>query len=244
MGKLLEGYAQPQEPLSQQLAAMEAKLLAAYKQAALERRALTDDLQRLRGEAAAITRRVLRALTDEAMAGPRLFTLSPIPIRRQEPTLLDLLNEKLLLTLWCEHPGHEHPLGPAGQYRIHNPHQWVTSIAPWALISLKVLRIVAPIAAGAIGLAEESLKNRYGASFEFMEKLADSIDELKPEMEAYATRVEDKTLPYAPFSRAEGESLRPFHDLLREVGWQPGAANLRRVTDKVTGDILWVCPEH
>jgi len=31
--------------------------------------------------------------------------------------------------------------------------------------------------------------------------------------------------------------------LLAEVGWKPGAANLRPVTDK-TDDVLWVCPAH
>jgi hypothetical protein len=28
------------------------------------------------------------------------------------------------------------------------------------------------------------------------------------------------------------------------VGWKPGAANLRHVTDKKSGDVLWVCATH
>ncbi len=156
----------------------------------------------------------------------------------------NILNEDLLLTLWCEHPGHEHPLGPEGQFTIHNPRKWVTKIAPWASIALKVLRIAAPFGVGAIGLADEALQDRYKADFEFMEKLSDSFEVLESDIDAESERVEHLTMPYAPFSRAEGESLRAFHDLLASVGWQPGAANLRRVTAKDTGDILWVCPEH
>ncbi len=68
IGRLLEGYALPAGSFSQQLADMEARLLAEHARAAGDRALMLRNLQSLRAEAAAMTRRVLRALTDEAMA--------------------------------------------------------------------------------------------------------------------------------------------------------------------------------
>jgi len=69
--------------------------------------------------------------------------------------------------------------------------------------------------------------------------------EVKPDLEHASQGVDHLDYPYSrSHSRAEGKGLRAFHDLLAEVGWKPGAANLRRVTDKKSGDVLWVCPTH
>ena len=76
-----------------------------------------------------------------------------------------------------------------------------------------------------------------------MEKLSKSARELKPDVDEARDRVDHIGIWQAG-QRSEAEGLRAFHDLLEHVGWKPGAASLRRVTDKRTGDILWVCPEH
>ena len=227
VGKLLEGYIVPVQPLSQQLIEMERRLKAEYQMGT----------QRILAEAAELTRRVLRAMMDEARDGPRLFTLSPVdPDRSWDPR--NLAQEELLLTLWCEHPGHEHALGDEGQYRFRNPREWVYQIAPYALLATKVLRVAAPFAYGAATM----LDSQFEDTFKFMEELSKSAAALTPEMDAAAKRIEHLDYPYR--TRAEGAGLRAFHDLLEHVGWQPGAANLRRVTDKSTGDVLWVCPMH
>ena len=236
VGQLLEGYVTPVEPLSMQLAALEAKLLAELAKASVERR----HLQGILAESAEMTRRVMRALLDEGRNGPRLFTLSPIDAtRRLDPR--NLWSEELRLTLWCEHPGHEHELIPEGQYMMHNPRRWATRLAPYALLSLKVLRIAAPIAVGAVGLAEQGIQDQWEERFKFMEQLSKGGAVMTSDLEDVSDRINDHQYP---ISRAEGEGLRAFHDLLAEVGWKPGAANLRRVSDKKTGDILWVCPTH
>ncbi|MCP4515112.1 MAG: hypothetical protein GY824_07795, partial [Delftia sp.] len=65
VGRLLEGYVIPPEPLSQQLAETEARLLAQLKEATAER-------QLILAQSAEMTRRVLRAMLDQARNGPRL----------------------------------------------------------------------------------------------------------------------------------------------------------------------------
>jgi hypothetical protein len=232
----LEGYATPVDPLSQQFADLEAKLLAELAKAAIERQAL----QGIMAESAEMTRRVLRALMDQARFGPRLFTLSPIdPTRPHDPR--NLWSEELRLTLWCEHPGHEHPLTPEGQYILRNPKRWAASLAPYAQLSLKVLRIAAPLAAGAIGLAEQGVRDQWEDQFKFMEQLSKAATVLTPDVEDLSDHIDHR---HYAISRAEGAGLRAFHDLLAEVGWKEGAANLRKVSDKSSFDILWVCPEH
>ncbi|MCP4540322.1 MAG: hypothetical protein GY832_24555 [Chloroflexi bacterium] len=231
VGQLLEGYVVPTEPLSQQLA----ETLVLLKEAKVER-------QRLLAQSAEMTRRVLRALLDQARDGPRLFTLSPIdPTKPLDPR--NLWREELKLVLWCEHPGHEHPLeGPAGHYVIPTPKKWVARIAPYASLALQVLRIAAPVAGGAISLADEVLRDQYKPIFDAMGKFVSAASEVRPALQDTASHVDHLDHPY--HTSAEGASLRAFHDLLAQVGWKPGAANLRRVTDKKSGDVLWVCAKH
>jgi internalin A len=234
VGQLLEGYVTPIEPLSTQLAEMEAKLMAALQEAHIER-------QSILAQAAEMTRRVLRAMLDEAREGPRLFLISPSdPARRLDPR--NLLQEELRLTLWCEHPGHEHELGEEGQYIIRTPRKWVARIAPYALLAVKVLRIAAPLSVGIVGVAEDAIKDQLEPSFKLMEQLSKSAGEIRQDIGDATDHVDH--FGYRSLTRTEGEGLRAFHDLLAEVGWKPGAANLRRVTDKKTGDVLWVCPVH
>jgi hypothetical protein len=203
-----------------------------------------------------MTRRVLRAMLDEARNGPRLFLLSPV-----DPThgwnLRNLMQEELLLTLYCEHPGHEHELGTHGQIRIRNPLRWIAQVTPYALLSLKVLRIALPVAIGAIGLAEDAVKDRYEADFKFTDSWVKAASEVKGKIEEAGERYD--RFDYPSLSHAEGAGLRAFHQLLaaEHGSWQPGDAVigptvesdsnepiLRRVVDKKTGDVLWVCPRH
>ena len=251
VGRLLEGYALPEESFSAQLAEMQRQLqqvLAKLDVAAAER-------QQIMAQAAEMTRRVLRAMMDEARNGPRLFTLSPIdPTHKWDPR--NLASEELKLTLWCEHPGHEHALGEEGQYIIRNPRHWLSQVAPYALLSLQVLRIAAPIAGGAIGLAADAIKDAYEPTFDFMDGLLQAASEGKSALENYADAIDHRDMP---ISKAEGAALRAYHRLLAEANksWKPGdkviygmvdgdwdEVILRRVTAKNTGDVLWVCPEH
>ena len=171
--------------------------------------------------------------------------------------LRDGLEQLILkLTLWCEHPSHEHALGAEGQYTIRNPRQWVNRVAPYALLSLQVLRIAAPIAGGAIGLASDTIKDKYEPTFKFMDGLLKAAGEGNSSLEDYADAIDHRDMP---ISKAEGTALRAYHRLLAEANksWQPGdkviydmvdgdlnEVIMRRVTAKSTGDVLWVCPEH
>ncbi len=81
VGLMLEGYILPEtsrdvqfETLHLQIQQMEAKQDITH--AKLD--AASAERQQIMAQAAEMTRRVLRAMMDEARNGPRLFTLSPI----------------------------------------------------------------------------------------------------------------------------------------------------------------------
>jgi len=147
-------------------------------------------------------------------------------------------------------------LGEEGQYIIRNPRQWISQVAPYALLSLQVLRIAAPIAGGAIGLATDAVKNQYEPTFKFMNGLIKAAGEGKPNLEQYSDTTDHRDMS---ISKTEGAALRAYHQLLAEASknWQPGDAVIygmvdgdlddvimRRMTAKSTGDVLWVCPKH
>ena len=182
-------------------------------------------------------------MLDQARRGPRLFSLYTVdPTRPLDPR--NLFRQELKLVLWCEHPGHEHALeGEEGHYIIPNPREWVTKIAPYALLVLKLLRVVAPLAGGALGLASDAVQDQYKPLSDFLGKLVSAASEAKPPLEEGTDRIDPRKYD-GYLSRAEGAGLAAFHALLTEVGWKPGAANLRRITDKKSGDVLWVCPTH
>ena len=55
------------------------------------------------------------------------------------------------LTLWCEHPGYEHPWEPAA-YNLDPPKEWLTQIAPYAVLVFRTLQLIVPLA-GAVAIA-------------------------------------------------------------------------------------------
>lgn len=56
-------------------------------------------------------RKLLRAVGTEVTDCPPLFTLAQA--RRRQVKLLQPYRRQYLLTLWCQHPGYEHPWSPA-----------------------------------------------------------------------------------------------------------------------------------
>ena len=62
---------------------------------------------------------------------PRLFTLERARLTGISRALIH--QDHFKLTLWCEHPGYEHPWEPAA-YNLDPPKEWLTQIAPYAVL--------------------------------------------------------------------------------------------------------------
>ncbi len=177
-----------------------------------------------------VLRQLLQASLSEARQGPRLFTLSPVSS--------GLSTESYSLRLWCEHSEEKHPCYDAPLYVIEQPKVWLVKMAPYMSVMLKGLKIVAGITAGAGGVIDERMLSDINEEVRLMDKV---VSTLAPKGDWEGERPVEEG---AAFSADDARGLREFHDLLAHVGWRPGAANLRRVMDKSTGDILWVCPRH
>ena len=181
--------------------------------------------QQIQAQSAQLMRFLLKALTDEAKECPRLFTIVPLgggPARN-----------KYEMTLWCEHPGHEHPCDN-GEFTFKRPKAWLVQAAPYLSIVGKSLRVVVALAGlpGAGQLIEEATSKQLGA----MEKLT---KELVPDRVPGGEAAEDGS----GLTRAQGEAFRQFQSLLFELDKNRKWAGMRRFLTPA-GDYLWICPQH
>ena len=107
---------------------------------------IASGVSRLEGRAADVAnmlRQVLRVVSTEIIDCPRLFTLTPADHKR---TWSLVGKQRYRLVLWCEHPGHWHPLDDAS-YWIDQTSYWVISINPYLNLVFTALRLAVPVAA-------------------------------------------------------------------------------------------------
>ena len=178
-----------------------------------------------RNESGEQMRILLKVLGAEKRESPGLFTIVPLgggPFR-----------DKYQMTLWCEHPGEEHPC-ENGEYTFKRHKKWVADAAPYLSIVGKSLRVVVALAGlpGAGQLIDEATSKQVGA----MEKLT---KELVPDHAHGGDVAEDGS----GLTRAQGEAFRQFQSLLFELDKDRKWAGMRRFLTPA-GDYLWICPEH
>jgi internalin A len=229
---LLTGFTAPDQPLISQLELVNDRLADVAGAVGV-----------VNGQAAEIAdtvRRVNRTLTIEVRDCPRLFTLS-----RKRPRLAGRARfhqEHYQLTLWCEHPGYEHPWASA-TYDLDPPKQWFSRIAPYARIALRTLQLAVPVAA-AIEVASlpTTLRDDAQARLEVMKAIVDDIpnDSFSDLSTAYLP--ESHARP-AGLTRAEGRALRAVREVIFEKDPAHGFGDMRRAQSPA-GDLLWVCPVH
>jgi GTPase SAR1 family protein len=176
------------------------------------------------------TRAIIKALANEVTDCPRLFAVDAL----QEGHRFDLrraYSTGFYLTLWCEEPGAEHPVGPP--YTFRRPREWFADVAPYLYIAARTITLLAPSvgAASAVFLGGESEIKRVA---DFMTSLADSSAALGN----VGARPDGPEL-----TRGEGGALRRFRELLLDIDPTRQFADLRRVLSP-TGDYLWVCQDH
>jgi hypothetical protein len=225
---LLTGFAAPAAPLAAQLEQVNSNLAGI--------KAGITSVQAQAAQAADTIRRVHQIVGTEVTDCPRLFTITPARLTGVKRALIHQDHHQL--TLWCEHPGYEHPWEPA-TYDLDPPKEWFTQIAPYALLVIKTLQIAVPLA-GAIGIAALP-QGQQGSAKSQLDIMKTIITGLPSAKEG---RAEDNlTGSTGQLTAAEGAALRAVrvvifeHDQLRAFG------GLRRV-QAPAGDLLWVCENH
>jgi internalin A len=225
---LLTGFAAPTVSLTAELHEVSSKLTD-----------LTASVTAVQGQAAQIAatiRRVHQIVGTEVTDCPRLFTLERV--RPTGITRALVHQDHYRLTLWCEHPGYEHPWDPAA-YNLDPPKEWFAQVAPYAMLVFRILQLVVPLT-GAISIAAMP-SDQQGSAQTHLEVMKAIVADLPAGQENRAT----DTLPEATgrLTAAEGAALRAIraiifeHDQLRVFG------GLRRV-HAPAGDLLWVCEHH
>jgi hypothetical protein len=203
--------------------------------------AITSGVAGVRDQAAQIAdmvRRVHRIVSTEVTDCPRLFTLLPVGDGASLTAHARVHEDRYRLTLWCEHPGDEHPWKPA-TYTLDVPKEWFTRIAPYARLVCQALHLIVPLA-GAVATAAVPAVQRTSAQNDLK-----IMTTLIGDLPAIASQHDGKDLDKfsGQLTPAQGEALRALravifeHDRLRAFG------DLRRVQTPA-GDLLWVCRDH
>ncbi len=210
---LLTGFAAPGDPMDVRLDRIEGKMDG-----------LTERARELR--------LLLRGLTSDVRDCPPLFTLLPRDRAAWNPKRM--VDQAYILTLWCTHPGHEHPVAGAS-YTVTLAKEWFATAAPYLSVTLKALRLLVPLGDAAILTQLDSPAIK--ADLNLMDKFAAAL----PADVATGERSLDGG--DSPL-RAENALLRWLAATLADSDTKRRFGGLRRVQDKASGDIHWVCDEH
>ena len=230
---LLTGFTVPSQPLAAELEDMHGQLAN-----------ISTGISGIQARAAQITdiaemvRRVHRVVSTEVADCPRLFTLTPVrpgtAVKRAR-----IYQHHYRLTLWCEHPGYEHPWEPAA-YDLDPPKEWFSRIAPYAVLVFRTLQLIVP-AAGAVTVGylpqtQQPIAQAYlQAMGTVLEDLPSTVE--RPELGS------DLTTTSGQLTAAEGEALRALRAIIFEHDQLRAFGGLRRV-QAPAGDLLWVCETH
>ena len=228
---LLTGFAAPTAPLTVQLEQVTDRLADLKAD-------LKTGITTVQGQAAQIAdtvRRVHQIVGTEVTDCPRLFTLAPVPPTGVKRVLIH--QDHYRLTLWCEHPGHEHPWEPA-DYNLDPPKEWVTRVTPYVVLVFRTLQLIVPLA-GAVAVAAPSAQQ--GAAQVHLQVMQGIVADLPVTAK---TRPEDSLgETTGQLTAAEGAALRALRAIIFENDPLRAFGGLRRV-QAPAGDLLWVCEHH
>jgi hypothetical protein len=236
--ELLTGFKGPEAPVTQILAAVEEhtqELKAEIRQqATLIKTDYRDVAMAHAAETANQLRILLRAVSTELPGCPRLFTL--VPRRKRGRERVDSTQDYWRLTLWCEHPGQEHPW-LAAEYEFGQPKEWFRTIAPYIIMISNLLRLVVPVASAAIEAAlPDNRRQAVQADLDLMRTVAEK---------ALPTKLRSDSMQAWRLigTKAEGANLRGLRALLVSLDPAMAFGDLRQVVSP-SGDVLWVCPQY
>jgi internalin A len=190
---------------------------------------------------AATVRRVHQIVSTEVTDCPRLFTFG---LWKEKPSLFDrkkIRFEHYQLTLWCEHPGYEHPWAKA-TYDIYEPKSWLVKVAPYARLVFKTLQLAVPVVA-AIDLARlpSATRDDAQARLDVMQSIIGDLPTDTLQVTGY--QFADLSNDSRKLTQAEGQAVRAVREILFKEDPLRAFGDMRRV-QAPSGDLLWVCPDH
>ncbi len=178
----------------------------------------------------------MRAITNEAKSGPRLFNL------RSRDTSLPwehLISRPMEVHLWCEHDSQPHPVVETGKgiYELDKPHDFVVKIAPTAKFILGMLKLFSPMTVPSINIFgnaafTKTWEDEFNLGNAIIGKLPDEIKASKHKLE-----------PGQILDEVERSGILALHQLIREQDPTHAKLGLHRVTT-YTGDFRWLCKHH
>ncbi|MER7459124.1 COR domain-containing protein [Micromonospora sp. NPDC126480] len=229
VSQLLTGFATPPTQLQPELERLHQEMSRVSKD--------VSHISILASETAGSVRRLIKAVATEVTDCPRLFTISPQA--RTIPERLRLASDGYRIVLWCEHPGAWHPWARAA-YNVRKPKKWLIEVGPYARLIFKTLRLVVPVATGAVGVAltKEHLELA-SQEFALMNTLVDKL----PERVGLDFEEEKELEDTKGLTLAQGQGLRVLRVVLLEEDPTRSFGDLRRV-HAASGEYLWVCPTH
>jgi internalin A len=225
---LLTGFTAPPVPLAAELEQVNIRLAA-----------ISAGMASVQGQAAQIAdtvRRVHRIVSAEVADCPSLFTL--VPVRSAGASRVRVQHRRYRLTLWCEHPGDEHPW-EAATYDLDVPKEWFIRIVPYAKLACRTLQLIVPLA-GAVASAAVPAVQQTSAQAD-LEVMTTLVAELPVLADQQAD--EDLEKLRGQLTAAQGEALRAIRAIIFEQDRFRSFGGMRRVQTP-SGDLLWVCPNH
>ena len=180
--------------------------------------------------------KILRLTQDQQeVRCPSIFSIVPARSGR-------IIGSAFELRLYCEEPGAWHPLpGPAGQYQVTEPAEWLQKVAPHLKQLLAVLKHAAPLAGPVLGMTVGTLSERLHAEVDAMTELVEQIPESVRLLES--DRKENFS-ESGPAVRATSEAdFRALEALLIKLDPDRTWGGLSRTTTP-EGLTLYLCHQH
>lgn len=184
---------------------------------------------------------LIRALTDEAREGPRLFSLIPVNRSRFNPR--EWSSTKFRLTLWCEHSRRPLPIlngldSKVGVYEIELNREWFKQAAPFLKVLNVTLSLILPVATAGIKLAvDEAAFDAIEEQLDFSTKVIDASLSGSKEIGKWLSGYDETYPEHGERVEAHGAVLRELHAFVKEQ--DPGFGGLVRVRNK-RQEFLWV----
>jgi internalin A len=166
---------------------------------------------------------------------PNVFTLTPVG----GEWLDGIAGQEVQLQLFCQAPGHWHPL-ESGRYRFRVPPHWIDGVVPYLKVVVSVLKHTMPLIAPGVGMLGVEVVGRLQHEFKMMEELAKLFPAVKVSARDEAARsIEDA----GTANRVHGAALRALRRLLEELDPGQKWGGLQKVMTP-EGHCLWVCAAH
>lgn len=209
---------------------------------------LDSDVRLMIGQANEQFDLLMRALTDPAKDGPRLFSFAPVKANwRGWFNPKTWTSEEFRLALWCEHSRlplpvlHQDP--DRGVYKLRLTRDWVKKAAPVLKLLSTTLSLALPVAASGAKLAlDQTLYDRIEDQLDFGKAVTESLIGGSEQLGEWLSADDETSRRQTETIRAEGSVLRELHGILKDADKHSQFGGLERVQNK-RREFLWVDPQ-